>query len=356
MHIVEDTKLDFSDVLIRPKTSSLTSRSEVDVTREFRLPHAGWVWHGVPIIAANMDTTGTVEMASTLGNYNALTALHKFYQMDYLLRSFEEDKLLKYKAFYSMGVGEHEINALKVFINKAKNAFLLQDMPRMICIDVANGYSMQLVTAINEVRELCPNAFIMAGNVVTGEKAEEIINAGADCVKLGIGPGSVCTTRKMTGVGYPQLSAILETADAAHGLKGLVCADGGCTVPGDIVKAFGAGADFVMLGGMLAGTDESSGELVEDLVDFHTVRYKRFYGMSSKTANENYNGGLKDYRAAEGKEVLIPYKGSASEVMDEILGGLRSGMTYVGAEKLKELTKRTTFVRVNRQLNNVYGS
>jgi GMP reductase len=182
---------------------------------------------------------------------------------------------------------------------------------------------------------------------------EELILNGADIVKVGIGPGSVCTTRIKTGVGYPQLSAIIECADAAHGLGGHIIADGGCTSSGDVAKAFGAGADFVMLGGMLAGHDEGGGELIRDAKTLEP-KFVKFYGMSSQAANEKHFGGLKDYRASEGREVLIPYKGSVSDTVQDILGGLRSTCTYVGASTLKQLSKCTTFVRVTQQYNGVY--
>ena len=220
-----------------------------------------------------------------------------------------------------------------------------------MCIDVANGYTESFVSFVAKMRERYPHLVIMAGNVVTGEMTEELILSGADIVKVGIGPGSVCTTRKMTGVGYPQLSAIIECADAAHGLEGHICADGGCTTPGDIAKAFGGGADFVMLGGMLAGHDECGGETVER----EGQKFQRFYGMSSKAAMEKYAGGVAQYRAAEGKEVLVPYRGPVAATVQEILGGVRSACTYVGARRLRELSKRTTFVRVTQQLNEVFG-
>jgi GMP reductase len=222
---------------------------------------------------------------------------------------------------------------------------------RCVCIDVANGYTESFVRFVAKVRERYPHLVIMAGNVVTGEMTEELILSGADIVKVGIGPGSVCTTRKMTGVGYPQLSAIIECADAAHGLEGHICADGGCATPGDVAKAFGGGADFVMLGGMFAGHDESGG----DIVDRDGSRFQRFYGMSSKAAMEKYSGGVAEYRAAEGKEVLVPYRGPVAATVQEILGGVRSACTYVGARRLRELSKRTTFIRATQQLNEVFG-
>merc|ERR1712187_1025286 len=191
---------------------------------------------------------------------------------------------------------------------------------------------------------------IMAGNVVTKEMTEELIFSGADIVKVGIGPGSVCTTRKQTGVGYPQLSAVLECADAAHGLSGRTISDGGCTCPGDICKAFGAGADFVVLGGMLAGHEECAGELINENGDF----FKVFYGMSSDTAMKKHAGGVAEYRSSEGKTVKVPYRGPIDETIRDVLGGVRSACTYVGAAELRELSKRMTFIRCTQQLNNVF--
>jgi GMP reductase len=344
MHIEHEVKLDFKDVLIRPKRSTLTSRSDVDITREFVFRHAGVKYHGIPIIASNMDTTGTFEMARALDAFRLSTALHKHYSVDECIRFFRSLER-KSAAFYSMGITKADEEKFKRVVDAAGDAV------GYVCIDVANGYHENFGTFVTRIRSAYPRLVIMAGNVVTGEMTEELILSGADIVKVGIGPGSVCTTRKMTGVGYPQLSAVIECADAAHGLSGLICADGGCSTPGDVAKAFGGGADFVMLGGMFAGHDESGGERVER----DGATYQRFYGMSSKAAMERYAGGVAEYRAAEGKEVLVPYRGPVANTAQEILGGVRSACTYVGARRLKELSKRTTFVRVTQQLNEIFG-
>ena len=344
MHIEHEVKLDFKDVLIRPKRSTLTSRSDVDITRDFTFRHAGVKYHGIPIIASNMDTTGTFEMASALGEFMLSTALHKHYSVEDCVKFFQSLER-KSAAFYSMGITKADEEKFKRVMDSAGPAL------EYVCIDVANGYHENFVTFVTRIRTQYPRLVIMAGNVVTGEMTEELILSGADIVKVGIGPGSVCTTRKMTGVGYPQLSAVIECADAAHGLSGLICADGGCSTPGDVAKAFGGGADFVMLGGMFAGHDESGGERVER----DGSSYKRFYGMSSKAAMERYSGGVAGYRAAEGKEVLVPYRGPAANTAQEILGGVRSACTYVGARRLKELSKRTSFVRVSQQVSEVFG-
>ncbi|MBI1363623.1 MAG: GMP reductase [Proteobacteria bacterium] len=343
MRIEQDLKLDFKDVLIRPKRSTLKSRKQVDLMRDFTFRNSGQIYSGVPIIAANMDTVGTMDMTRALAKHGMMVALHKYYTTDELADFLAEEGMPNH-AFASFGVTENDFERIEALSKRLSNHV------QYICMDVANGYTEAFVDAVKRVRDTFPTKTIMAGNVVTGEMTEELILSGADIVKVGIGPGSVCTTRKMTGVGYPQLSAIIECADAAHGLGGHVCADGGCTVPGDIAKAFGAGADFVMLGGMLAGHDESAGELVEE----NGRKFKRFYGMSSAEAMNTHHGGVASYRAPEGKSVNVPYKGAVEMTAQEILGGVRSACTYVGAQRLKELSKRTTFVRVSQQINNIF--
>jgi GMP reductase len=346
MRIESDVKLDFKDVLIRPKRSTLSTRSAVDIRRTFRFLHTGAEWKGFPLIAANMDVTGTMAVARALGRHEALTALHKHYPEDALAEFFAgEDGR---HAFYSLGITAADFAKLAAVSKRAPTPFL--------CLDVANGYSEKFLDAVKRVRDEHPKAVIMAGNVVTGDMTEALVLAGADIVKIGIGPGSVCTTRKVTGVGYPQLSAIIECADAAHGLKGQVCADGGCAAPGDVAKAYGAGADFVMLGGMLAGHDECDGELRYEERDGKKVPVAMvFYGMSSEVAMKKHSGGVARYRAAEGKTVETPYRGPIDNTMGDIMGGVRSMMTYIGATQLKEVPKRTTFVRVTAQTNDVFG-
>ncbi|OGA09053.1 MAG: GMP reductase [Betaproteobacteria bacterium RIFCSPLOWO2_12_FULL_65_110] len=345
MRIEEDFKLDFKDVLIRPKRSTLTSRSEVDISREFSFRHSAGKYRGIPVIAANMDTVGTFEMAKALSRHQLSAALHKHYgesELTDFFRAIPAESTI----FYSMGITSADYEKFRRVKETAGDAIAY------VCVDVANGYTKSFVDFINKLRKAYPQITIMAGNVVTGEMTEELILLGVDIVKVGIGPGSVCTTRKMAGVGYPQLSAIIECGDAAHGLGGLICSDGGCTSPGDLAKAFGGGADFIMLGGMLAGHDECGG----DIEEHDGARKVRFYGMSSRTAMDKYSGGVAHYRASEGKEVLLDYRGPVEGTVQEILGGVRSACTYVGARRLKELSKRTTFIRVARQLNEVFGA
>jgi GMP reductase len=342
MRIEQDIKLDFKDVLIRPKRSTLKSRSEVDLTREYSFKHSKLSWKGIPIVAANMDHTGTFAMAKSLAKHQLLTAMDKFISPDEWHRQQVENPDVIPSCFISVGVGKTEFDQLKNFANEVKSSF--------ICLDVANGYTQNFVDCVRRIRDAFPDKTLMAGNVVTAEMAEELIISGADMVKVGIGPGSVCTTRLKTGVGYPQLSAIIECADAVHGLGGQLCADGGCTSAGDVAKAFAAGADFVMLGGMLSGHQECAGDQIEK----NGKTYKRFYGMSSAEAMTRHRGGVDDYRASEGRSVDVPFRGPVENTILDILGGLRSACTYVGAQRLKELSKRTTFIRVSQQLNEIF--
>ena len=342
MRIEQDIKLDYKDVLIRPKRSILRSRSDVDLVREYKFLHSGYQWSGVPIISSNMDHTGTFAVAKVLAEHQLLTAINKFATVDEWQKFKAESPSYNKYVFVTAGSSEHDFQNLCAVL-KAVDF-------QMICLDIANGYSQHFVDVLKKVRATFPTKTIMAGNVVTGEMTEELLLSGADIVKVGIGPGSVCVTRKKTGVGYPQLSAVIECADAAHGVHGHVCSDGGCVVPGDVVKAFAAGADFVMLGGMFAGYDECSGEVLEE----KGRKYKRFYGMSSTEAMTKYVGGVADYRSSEGKSVNVPYHGAIEHEVLDILGGLRSACTYVGASRLKELSKCTTFIRVTQQTNDIY--
>lgn len=379
--IYTEPQLDFCDVLFQPKRTTLNSRSEADVMREYKFKYYPYIMKSCGIVAANMATTGTMKMATELEKYGATTCLHKHHNIT---------DLNDY--FYSINQPVFITTGLK---DSKENLFKLLDFNENIdkvCIDIANGYIPKLIDFVKELRTKYPHLLIMAGNVVTGDMVQDLILNGADIVKVGIGPGSVCITRTQTGVGRPQLSTILECADAAHGVGGMICSDGGCTCPGDIAKAFGAGADFVMLGGMLAGADEAAGELVTKTYETNELghsawtdtkgithsmddkrpdntfshwtdeyrvykheKYKQFYGMSSKLAQEKHFGGMKQYRTTEGREKLIPYTGPVSNIMENILGGIRSTMTYIGAKKLKDIPKCTTFYTVNRQLNTVFA-
>ena len=369
MQIKQELQLDFKDVLIEPKRSSLSSRSEVSLIKKYEFAHANYDWSGVPIIAANMDTVGTMTMAKELAKYECMTALHKHYSIEQLVSFFgkktskkdkellEQNKHSMQHSFYSMGILNKDVEKFEKVISevgywkegeKEHNNYGI----KMVCVDVANGYMQSFVDFCSEFRKKHPQIILMAGNVVTGNIVEELIFSGVDIIKVGIGPGSACTTRKMAGVGRPQLSAIIDTGDAAHGLGGHICGDGGCTVPADLSKAFGANADFVMLGGMLAGHEESEMEPFEK----DGKKYLKFYGMSSSEAMNKYSGGVAAHRASEGKVVEISYRGNVSSTIQEILGGVRSACTYVGAKNLKELPKRTTFYRSTIQTNDIYGN
>jgi len=376
MRIEEDIKLDYKDVLIRPKRSTLGSRKEVDLERKFTFrnytPHfpeniEDIHYRGVPIMAANMDGVGTFAMADKLAEGNVFTCLVKTYPVESLIEYFNAGIIERTNnVAMSIGITDSDLAKLEQVYQQVENNL------KYVCIDVANGYSERFAATVRKVRASYPDFVIIAGNVVTGEMTEELILNGADIVKVGIGPGSVCTTRIQTGVGYPQLSAVIECADAAHGLGGHIIADGGCTCPGDVAKAFAAGADFVMLGGMLAGHDEGSGEVItkhyitkefvhdKDLEKWNPVyeqkKFVQFYGMSSDAANTKHFGGLKDYRSSEGREVLVPYRGEVARTVQDLLGGIRSTCTYAGAKTLKQLSKCTTFVRCTQQFNAVYAS
>ena len=344
MRIEDEIKLTFDDVLIRPKRSTLVSRSEVDLTRPFKFKHTNKTWSGVPIFSANMDTTGTFNTAKALEKFGIITAIHKFYSIEDWKSNLEhlDPKYLT----VTVGTSDEEFQ-------KAKEIFAINDEIDFLCLDVANGYREDFLQAIYKFRNEFPEKIIIAGNIATREMTEAIILAGADIVKVGIGPGSVCTTRKVAGVGYPQLSAISECADAAHGLGGHVISDGGCKFPGDVSKAFGAGADFVMLGGMFAGHEESGGELV---TESNGKKYKDFYGMSSELAQQRYYGDVAKHRASEGKKVRLEYKGNIENTVQSILGGMRSACSYVGAKTLKDLPKCTTFIRVTQTTNEVFST
>ena len=342
MRIEDDIKLTFDDVLIRPKRSTLVSRSEVVLERDFKFKHTTATWAGVPIFSANMDTTGTFETAVTLQKHKMLTAIHKFYTLEEWKKNIDNLD----PEYISVTVGQSQED-----LQLGKEIFELNNDIKYLCIDVANGYREDFVNSVKNYRATFPEKIIIAGNVATREMTEALILAGADIVKIGIGPGSVCTTRSVAGVGYPQLSSISECSDAAHGLGGHVMADGGCKYPGDVSKAFGAGADYVMLGGMFAGHKESGGELV---TDDDGEQYKDFYGMSSTKAQQTYYGDLAEHRAAEGKKVRLKYKGDLDGTVQGILGGMRSACSYVGAKKLKDLPKSTTFIRVTQTTNEIY--
>ena len=327
MLINEEIKLDYSDVLIRPKRSTMSSRGEVNLERTHKFLWSKKEWSGIPIMSANMDTVGTPSMHTVLSKHNMVTCPARHY----LKNSTKEFKGKEDNICWFGGIDE--IDNLK----EVQSGF--------IGLDVANGYTIRFVDAVKKLREKCPDATIAAGNVVTADMTQELVLAGADIVKVGIGPGSVCTTRIKTGIGYPQLSAVIECADAAHGLNAHIIADGGCVSSGDIVKAFAGGADFVMIGGMLAGHDECEGKVENGFMEF--------YGMASESAmdkHDNHNS----YRGAEGKTVKIPHRGRVDDTIKDILSGIRSACTYVGANSLRTLSKCTTFVRVNNTNNTIY--
>jgi len=342
MRIEEDVKLDYADVLFRPKRSTLSSRKDVELRRAYKFKYSNHQWSGVPIMAANMDGVGEIEIAKNLAKFEIMTCLTKQHDLKIIKRN-SAVKGIHQHLILSTGTSNEDYKRLNEIMKEC--SFF-----EFICIDIANGYSDHFSKFVGSVREKYPTKTIIAGNVVTADMTQELVMNGADVVKVGIGPGSVCTTRIQTGVGYPQLSAVIECADAAHGLGAHIIADGGCTCPGDVAKAFGGGADFVMLGGMFAGHEEGGGKKVKK----NGSQFIEFYGSSSDTALEKHYGGLSDYRSSEGKKVQLKFRGKIKDTVQNILGGLRSSCTYVGAPSLKQLSKCTTFVRVNQQFNDTF--
>ena len=348
MKIEQQVYFDFDDVLIKPKRSNLGSRSEVSLERTFTFLHSKRTWTGVPILTANMDTTGTFEMYDSLSKHKIITIFHKHYTVD----DYNRKKGSLDKNYYSITTGITELD-----YTKTKTLITMLD-PFFLTIDVANGYSSKFIEFCKQVRQDYPKLTIFAGNVATGESVQELLlNAGVDVVKCGIGSGSVCSTRLKTGVGVPQLSVCLNCSEVANGLNGHIISDGGCKLPGDVAKAFGSGAHFVMLGGVLAGHNESGGETIKEKdTDGNIIKYKLFYGMSSEHAQNIYNKGLKNYRSSEGKKRKIPYRGPVDATILDILGGLRSTGTYIGAARLKDFAKCCTFLQVNRQVNHIFDT
>ena len=344
MRIEQDIKLDYKDVLFKPKRSKLESRRDVDLTRTFKFHNSGNEWTGVPVMASNMDGVGTFAMAKVLQDHKMITVMRKHYTVDDWTKNAKGVKMKYLSVCTGTGI-IWDPDAPDYATMKAVLA-MYPDI-KFITVDVANAYHENYADFIARLRDEYPDKTIIAGNVISAEMTEELIIKGADIVKCGIGPGSVCTTRTMTGVGVPQLSGIIECADAANGIGGHIIADGGCVFPGDVSKAFGAGAHFVMLGGMLAGHDESEGEVVNGKI--------KFYGMSSNAAMAVHGTRKDGYRGAEGKVVELPHKGPVDATVVEILGGLRSTATYIGAKRIKDMPKCTTFVRVTQQVNQVFN-
>jgi len=348
MKIIHTPQYDFHNVLIRPKRTTISSRSQVDIERDFSFKYSTQKWKGVPIISANMDTTGTFGVYDVLCKHKMITCLNKFYN----LKDFQKRRQISHLEdlnpdyfMISTGINESNISFLHDIVEFTK--------AKWICVDVANGYMQQVVNYCCKLRVCFPDSIIIAGNVATREMVEElIINGKVDGVKVGIGPGSACLTRLKTGVGVPQLSAIIDCADAAHGCGGFIVGDGGITSPGDMAKAFGGGADFVMCGGVFSGHDENPGEVIEEKQSNGEIKkYKMFYGMSSELAMTKHYGKMANYRSSEGRVIKIPYKGPLEATILDYLGGIRSTCAYVNAHKIKHISKCVTFVVVSQQLN-----
>jgi GMP reductase len=346
MKILDEVKLDFSDVLLLPKRNQYSSRSQVTLERTLKFKFSPLSWSGIPIMTSNMDTTGTIEMARSLQNHKIITCLHKYYKWTDIPADLNKD-------YYAVSSGIQDADL------KNLDEIMTHVDPKIICLDVANGYMSKFIEKCKETREKYPEKIIIAGNICTSEGVLDLVmNGMVDIVKVGIGNGSCCTTRKQTGIGMPQLSAVIECSDTAHGIDAHIISDGGLQVVGDFSKAYAAGADFVMSGSMFAAHNESGGELIEekDSTTGLNKKYKIFYGMSSTTAMNRYSGGVATYRSSEGKTVKLECRGPVEGTILDILGGLRSSMTYLGSKKIKDIPKCATFIRVNRQLNHIYNA
>ena len=344
MRLDNEVKLDYKDVLLKPKRSTLSSRRDVEMIRSFTFRNSKETYECCPIVASNMDGVGTFSMAKVIQEYKMMTTITKTTTINQWREAVGNGIKLKYVSVCT-GTGKlwdkdaEDYNTMKQVLKSFPDV-------KFITIDVANGYHTNFSSFIARVREEYPDKTIIAGNVVTAEMTEELIIQGADVVKVGIGPGSVCTTRTMAGVGVPQFSAVMECADAANGVGGHIMADGGCNVPGDIAKAFGGGAHFVMLGGMLAGHNESEVQSKDGK--------REFYGMSSDRAREVHGKRKDGYRGNEGRAVILPDRGPVKETIEDILGGVRSSCTYIGARRLKDIPKCASFVRCVQPLNTVF--
>ena len=340
MHLDTEIKLNYDDVLLKPKRSTLSSRRDVDMTRTFTFRNSKESYTCCPIVASNMDGVGTFSMAKVLQDYKMMTVITKSTTPEQWKQAVGDGIKLKYLSVCTGAKRNTKDN--DTMHNVLKN---YPDV-KFITIDVANGYHEHFVDFVKQTRDEYPDKTIIAGNVVTAEMTEQLILSGADIVKVGIGPGSVCTTRIMTGVGVPQFSAVVECADAANGVGGHIMADGGCVEPGDVAKALGGGAHFIMLGGMLAGHNESELPVVDG--------EREFYGSSSDRAREVHGKSKAGYRGNEGRAITIPDRGPVKETVEDMLGGVRSACTYIGAIRLKDVPKCASFVRTNSVINKVY--
>lgn len=368
MQIIESEQLDFEDVLICPRRTTLASRKDVDVKREYKFKWCPSKITGTGIITANMGTVGTFNVAKHMLKHDMFACLHKHYDINELIDFYkslidEKSELDYKKCLLSIGLQDNGVEKIREIKNQL-------GITVSIKLDVPNGYIPQVKQMVISLRNEFPDMFIMVGNVVTGDITEDLILSGADCVAAGIGGGSACRTREKTGVGRPQLSTIIECAESAHQVGGMLCSDGGITCPGDICKALCAGADFVMIGGMFAGTDEADGEVIEKTyatnerdvfagthtIIYETKKFKQFYGMSSYLAQEKFCGGRRNYRSSEGAVINVPCTGPIDDMIEDITGGIRSMQTYIGAARLKDIPKCTIFYKVNNQRNHVYDN
>ena len=348
MRIIEETQLDFDDVLIQPKCSKLLSRSQISLEREFKWYDANNQHkHTMKCISygtTNMGTVGTCKIAELMAKSGHIACLEKhipYEEIDKLFSKLTEEE--QSRVIPSIGIKESTDDIKKLY-----DKWHL----KLLMIDVPNGYIPSLIDRIRELHSYCVDTCIIAGNVVDAAGASQLLDAGVKVAKVGVGNGAMCVTRLKTGVGRPQLSTIIEVADVCHQRGCYVMCDGGVASPGDVCKAFGAGADFVISGALFAGCEEAEG----DAIEIDGKKYKQYYGMSSHLAQAKHFGGIRKYSSSEGREKLIPCSGSLQDVLDDIDGGIRSCCTYIGCEKMKNFSRHTTFYRVHKQLNTLFAN
>ncbi len=370
MQIINETQYDFNDVLIKPKRSELTSRKDVNLVREFK---GRWnkkiKFSTIPLILSNMDSITSTEMCRKMLENNCMVAHNKFITYEEWEELLEENlfktSLKECRLAYTIGIRKNE-NGKYVELEqfrKLKNKY--PDIFKHLIVDVPNGYTETFADFVEMVRKEFKDLFITAGNVCDAPTCQELLNAGCDVIKGGIGSGNCCQTRTKAGVGRPQLSTNIECGDICHQMGGYYISDGGCSIPADVCKALVGNSDIVMLGSYFAGATECEGEVVTKFIqpDFNydgtpiikEVKYKRFWGMSSKHAMEKHYGKMEKYRASEGREILAPCKGSVQDIINDLLGSIRSMMTYIGAKEIKDVSKRGTFYLVHNQVSNMFN-
>jgi IMP dehydrogenase len=314
----------YDDVLLVPNYNNYESRRMVDISSRDR---RGLLSLKLPVMTANMDSVTESPMANFIGDKGGIGVLHRFLDVN---ANVDEFKKCRHQTFVSVGCSDAEFARAEALRDAGATLF---------CIDVAHAHGKYVGNTLKRLREMLPNACLMAGNVATYAGADYLAACGADIIKVGIGGGSVCTTRIKTGFGVPNLTAIEECAKIDRS----IIADGGIRSPGDIVKALAFGADFVMIGGMLAGTRVTPGKVVTKA---DGKKVKQYRGMASFEAQQDFLGGVPEWKTAEGVAVEVAYREDEEAILADIIGGLRSGLTYGGAASISELQRKMSYVTI----------